>query len=147
VLVIPEFNKAGNLPEGVHEASWEEIVERFGQSLHRQRLLRGLRKGLESLKASGCKRVYLDGSFVTSKDLPGDFDCCWEVEGVAPELLDPVLLDFADRRAAQKAKFFGEFFLARVQVKGVGRTFFEFFQQDKNTGEPKGIIAIDLERF
>ena len=28
-----------------------------------------------------------------------------------------------------------------------GKTFLEFFQTDKRTGEPKGIIALDLRRW
>jgi hypothetical protein len=30
---------------------------------------------------------------------------------------------------------------------GSGRTFLEFFQTDKNSGDPKGIIALDLRRL
>jgi hypothetical protein len=28
-----------------------------------------------------------------------------------------------------------------------GKTFLEFFQTDKETGEPKGIVALDLRRL
>ena len=54
----------------------------------------GLRAALENLKAAGCRTVYLNGSFVTSKDLPNDYDACWEEPGVDPEALDSVLLTF-----------------------------------------------------
>jgi hypothetical protein len=54
--------------------------------------------------------VYVNGSFATAKERPGDFDACWEITGVDPALLDPVLLTFADRRAAQKARFSGSSF-------------------------------------
>ena len=69
---------------------------------------------LENLKAAGCRTVYVDGSFVTSKELPNDYDACWEEAGVDPETLDPVLLTFDAGRATQKAKI-----LRRV-VSGVG---------------------------
>jgi hypothetical protein len=62
-------------------------------------------------------------------------------------LLDPVLLDFSDRRAAQKAKFGGELFPAQLAAEPGGATFLEFFQHDRVTGEPKGIVAIDLEAW
>jgi hypothetical protein len=142
--MVPAFDENGNLPPGVHEATWPEIVDRFGTSEHRQELLSGLRAALDSLKAAGCKRAYIDGSLITNKDVPDDFDGCWEPDGVVPERLDPVLLDFSAGRAAQKVKFLGEFFIAETRVLGVGRTFLEFFQQDKETGDPKGIIGIDL---
>jgi hypothetical protein len=63
--------------------------------------------------------------------------------GVNVELLDPVLLSFAHGRAAQKAKYLGEFFPARL-TEGSGLTFLEFFQVDKDTGRAKGIILLDL---
>jgi hypothetical protein len=62
-------------------------------------LLIGLREALARLKAAGCRLVYLDGSFVTSKPQPEDFDACWGVTGVDVESLDPVFLDFSDSRA------------------------------------------------
>jgi hypothetical protein len=107
-------------------------------------LLTGLRAALEALRVAGCRRVYVDGSFVTAKEVPGDFDGCWEAEDVDYEALDPVLLDFRDRRAAQKAKFGGEMFVASWGADPEGARFLDFFQIDKNTGDAKGIVAIDL---
>src|ERR1700676_3010297 len=102
-MPIPELDPAtGNLPVGVHDASWQELVAAFGSNDTRQRLLDGLRRALLALKAAGCQRAYVDGSFVTAKETPGDFDGCWELAGVNASLLDPVLLDFAAKRAAQK---------------------------------------------
>jgi Family of unknown function (DUF6932) len=142
--MLPAFDENGNLPPGVHEATWVEIVERFGRTDHRRQLLSGLRAALDSLKAAGCKRAYIDGSLITNKAVPDDFDGCWDADGVVPERIDPVLLDFSGGQAAQKAKFLGELFIAEIKVFGGGKTFLEFFQQDKETGDPKGIIGIDL---
>jgi hypothetical protein len=147
-MPIPELEPAtGNLPVGVHDASWQELVAAFGSNDSRQRLLDGLRRALLALKAAGCQSAYVDGSFVTAKETPGDFDGCWEVAGVNPSLLDPVLLDFSARRAAQKAKYGGELFLANSPADPTGTVFLDFFQTDKVTGRPKGIVAIDLGRF
>lgn len=96
------------------------------------------------LRAAGCTTAYLDGSFITTKRRPGDFDVCWEMQGVNGRLLDPVLLDFSSGRAAQKAKYAGEFFPAETVEFASGMTFLEFFQTDKETGQAKGIVAIDL---
>ena len=79
--------------------------------------------------------------------MPGDFDWCWEPGGVDPGLLDPTLRNFDNKRKNQKAKYLGELFISSVQADGVGNTFLEFFQIDKYTGDPKGIIAIDLGTF
>ncbi|MCY3923413.1 MAG: hypothetical protein OXG27_13620 [Chloroflexi bacterium] len=104
----------------------------------------GLRSALESLTRAGCRTAYVDGSFVTDKELPNDFDACWEEEGVEPALLDPVLLTFDPGRTAQKAKFLGELFPASSMSGEDGLSFLEFFQTDRNTGERKGIVALDL---
>ncbi|MEM7758676.1 MAG: hypothetical protein AAF298_11195, partial [Cyanobacteria bacterium P01_A01_bin.40] len=75
-----------------------------------------------------------------------DFDVCWQDDNVDLKLLlelDPVLLDFSQKRAAQKAKYGGELFLASVPADALGQTFLEFFQRDRN-GNPKGIVEISL---
>jgi len=141
--LIPEFNAHGLLPEGIHSATWDEVRERFGGNERRRQLLAGLVAALLLLRAAGCRRVYINGSFVTAKEVPGDFDGCWEAQGVDPAALDPVLLDFRHPRTAQKAKFGGEMFIANSSAAPDGR-FLEFFQIDKNTGDAKGIVAIDL---
>ena len=104
----------------------------------------GFRAAAGNLKRAGCRTVYLDGSFVTSKDIPNDYDACWEEDGVDPALLDPVLLTFDPGRATQKAQYAGELFPASVIADAGGLSFLEFFQTDKDTGNPKGIISIDL---
>ncbi len=91
--------------------------------------------------------MYLDGSFVTAKPEPGDFDACWGVSGVEVERLDPLFLDFSNSRARQKARFLGEFFPADLPEGVTGKTFLEFFQMDKEAGNPKGILVIDLRRW
>lgn len=144
---IPAFQTDGNLPPGVHWGVWSEIEVRFGHSHHRRGLLRGLREAAEHLLRAGCKTVFIDGSFVTAKEQPGDFDACWDVDGVDPDGLDPVFFDFDNGRAAQKARFGGEFFPAQLPEGLSGKTFLEFFQSDRDTGNPKGIVGIDLGRW
>src|SRR5688500_10638 len=87
-----------------------ELVARYGSTPHRLALLSGLKAAVDALRAAGCRRAYIDGSFVTAKARPADFDACWEVDGVDLARLDPVLMTFAQRRAAQKQKYGGELF-------------------------------------
>ena len=140
-----QFEADGLLPPGVHWTKWEEFTREYGSNPWRQRLLSGLRAALENLKAAGCRTVYINGSFVTKKVLPNDYDACWDEDGVDPEALDPVLLTFDPGRATQKAKYMGELFPASVIASSEGLSFLQFFQTDKITGKPKGIMAIDLE--
>jgi hypothetical protein len=144
-VTIPPFGEGGNLPPGIHEATWDDIGTSFGGTAWRRELLAGLREALESLRAAGCRRVYIDGSFVTAEEAPGDFDACWEIAGVDAELLDPVLLDFSNARAAQKERFRGELLPAEAVASPDGTRYLDYFQRDKRTGERKGIVALDLE--
>ena len=115
-----------------------------GQVTGRLRLAAGIRAAIENLKSAGCQTVFVNGSFVTAKEVPNDFDACWEEAGVAPTFLDPVLLTFDLGGVTQKAKYLGELFPASSIADGDGFSFPEFFQTDKDTGGTKGIVAIDL---
>ena len=86
----------------------------------------------------------MDGSFVTDKAVPGDFDACWEAVGVDPDLLDSELLDFSNGRAAQKQRYGGELFPANTVAVPPNTRYLEFFQTNRHSGEAKGIVAIDL---
>jgi len=147
--VIPPFDPVSkNLPAGIHEATWDEILSRFGFTSHRLTLLAGIKEAFDALHAVGCQRAYLDGSFVSAKETPGDFDVCWETTGIDwVRLADvyPTILTFDNGRAAQKAKYGGELFPADQTADSLSqRRYLEFFQRDKRTGDPKGIVAIDL---
>jgi hypothetical protein len=124
--LIPEFDSKGLLPKGVHRANWQETVNRF-----------------DLLRDAGCRRVYLDGSFVTDREFPNDIDVCWDIDGVNPMSLNSVFFEFENERAAQKARFGAEFFPAQAPQRL--KTFLDFFQIDKQTGEPKGIIELLLD--
>ena len=143
--MLPVFDPdSGRLPPGEHVASWDEVVERFGWNEIRRRLLDGLAEVLELLAEAGCQRIWLNGSFVTAKDEPGDFDACWDTGGVDLDALDPVLLDLSNHRAAQKARFGGELFPNVVESQS-GLSFVEFFQNDRDTSR-KGIVVLHLSK-
>jgi hypothetical protein len=96
-------------------------------------------------RRAGCRTAYINGSFVTGKPRPNDYDLCWSIDGVDPERLDPVLLDFsAQGRRAMKTKYLGDLFPAEIPEGASGKAFLDFFQTDRRTGEPKGIVAVDL---
>jgi len=143
VLMIPPLDPStGYLPPGIHDVPWADVPPFFAGNSHRLTLLNGLLAALVNLAAAGCRLVILDGSFVTQKSLPSDYDGAWETVGVNPALLDPVLLDFSRGRAAMKLKYGGELFPASAQA-AAGICYRDFFQRDRN-GVPKGVIQIDL---
>lgn len=143
--MLPEF-EGGGLPPGIHHASWQEVRQRFGGHQRREWLLVGLQAVLEELARVGCTRVWLDGSFVTAKREPGDYDLVWDLDGVDHAALDPVLKDLAPPRQAQHDKYRGDV-LPNVIEGNSGMPFVEFFQQDAVTGRARGIVELNLEKF
>jgi len=148
--VIPEFDENGNLPPPNNFCEWEEFKERFSTTVPRQRLLKGLLRVMMKLKAAGCRIIYIDGSFVTSKEKPKDYDACWEDDGITLgdlKSVDPVLYNFARGRTQQKRLYRGEIFPASYPADEAGKNYLDFFQFDTRTNVRKGIIAIDLQRW
>ncbi|WOF43874.1 hypothetical protein KNJ79_02655 [Sphingopyxis indica] len=133
------------LPPGIHDTDFAEIEVVFATTPHRQKLFDGLKRAASALAQVGCTVLYIDGSFVTGKDHPGDFDACWDHRGMDLTRLDPVLLTFANKRAAQKKKYFGEMFWAFGPGNAGGTSFLELFQNDKESGRPKGILRVSLK--
>ena len=142
--MLPPFDPdTGRLPPGEHVASWDEVVERFGWNERRRRLLDGLATRSPCLVEAGCRRVWLNGSFVTAKDEPGDFDACWAIPTMSistpsthccwtsPTVAEP-------RRTGSAASS------SRTSSKPrSGLSFAEFFQNERDTSR-KGIVVIDL---
>ncbi len=118
-------------------------MQRFGWNQRRRRLLDGLAEAIELLAEAGCRRLWLNGSFVTAKDEPGDFHACWDVESVDLDAIDPLLLDLSPGRAKQKRRF-GEELFPNIIESGSGLLFTEFFQNDLDTGR-KGNVVIKSE--
>ena len=140
--MLPAFDERGNLPPGLHRAGWTESVQRFGYAEHRPALIAGMAGALASLGRAGCPAVYIDGSFVTAKRHPADYDGCWDDTGVNTGLLDPAPPNLGCQRRAQKAKHRGEPFPAGLPAGPDGPPYKEFFQLDRG-GEYKGIVEID----
>ena len=143
--MIPEYIEIPNapwrvLPAGMHQTSLEEVKSRFAINNHRRKLFIGLISACKSLKYSGVDLLYLDGSFVTEKPVPSDYDACWDTSNVDRELLNPVFLDFSNKRENQKREFGGEFFPYAGKFD-----FVDFFQTEKHSGERKGILLIKLQ--
>ena len=132
------------LPVGVHTCTLAEISAKFAQTPHRKILFDGFYRAVGDLRSAGCANVYLDGSFVTAKQHPNDFDAAWDPTGVDPHKLDPVFLNFDNNRAAQKAKYGGELFIATTYATIGGVNYLDFFQQDRHSGQKKGILLVKL---
>jgi hypothetical protein len=132
------------LPPGIHAVTLAEVEQTFSYNPRRRALFTGLVEATLHLSMVGCRRVLLDGSYVSAKPVPGDYDACWDPDGVDFVKLDPVFDDFDNGRANQKARFGGEFFPSTIIEADSGAVFAEFLQIDRFTGKKKGILAISL---
>ena len=138
--MMPPFDENGNLPPGVYLATLVEIGAHFAITPHRKRLFSRLRAVAENLKAANCQTLYLNGSFITNKEEPGDFDACWEPLGVNQNL-DPILLT---DRTARKGKYLGDIY-PRIPELTEGLDHLKAWQLDRDDNI-KGIIIIDLRK-
>jgi hypothetical protein len=74
-IMLPPFDESGNLPRGIHRASIEEIVDRFGHgSPEREVEIRELVDLIAWAGRNGVRRLIINGSFVTEKRDPNDVD-------------------------------------------------------------------------
>jgi hypothetical protein len=146
--MLPAFDARGNLPPGIHEASWETVVARFGGSPERRLLLAQLRAALDALAASGCRRAWLAGSFVghlerRSGRPPGDVDVGWDLAGVDLRrlaALAPALHPLRGSREGRRRRFGGDY-VAVAAPPEVG--VLAAFRRDRE-GRPKGIVLVRL---
>lgn len=141
---IPDLIGVGStwktLPSGIHTATLEQVETRFATNEKRKLIFEGFKKGVAELQIAGCKKIFLDGSFVSDKPEPGDFDACWEPIGINYSKLNPLFRDFEDSRKRQKEAFRGEFFPTNF-LGDEEKDILEFFQIDRY-GNRKGILQI-----
>lgn len=145
--MIPEFNEDGCLPPGIYEASFEEVKARFGFSGKRKKLLQGMADLLNQCRMLHCDILYVDGSFVTAKLSPGDYDACWDTTAEnREEVLNNVLHSLLESDSkTQKEYFGGEIYSAFSKAPLFPGIFIkDYFQMRKEGVGKKGIIMIKL---
>jgi len=72
--MIPSPNALGELPPGIHTATLDEVEAIFARTPRRRALFNGLLHAVQNLQAAGVRRVFIDGSFVTTKAAPNDVE-------------------------------------------------------------------------
>ncbi len=143
--MIPEPNANGELPPGVHPATMNEIKQRYATNPTRRAQYEGLTEACAGLAAARCPTLWLNGSFITTKDEPGDYDAAFDPDGIDWHHLGlhhPELMDFDHPRTTQKRRYQGEILPRYAGVADM----VDFFQHNRD-GQPKGIIAIDLTQL
>ncbi|MBS1991951.1 MAG: hypothetical protein JSS83_15620 [Cyanobacteria bacterium SZAS LIN-3] len=145
---LPSFDSDGQLPPGIYAIDRTALVTTFGGNARRRKLLQGLKAQLEILKQCGCKQVYLGGSFVSTKEKPGDFDGCFLLQDVDQnrlEALEPRLLGTNPDDSRRLERQYGGAFTAQDETCGRDSFgYLEFLQFDDRTGKHKGIVLLSL---
>lgn len=149
-MALPPFREDGWLPEGHHGATWEEVALRFAGEPESKRSL--VLAGLLRWRAAALEKgmaglVILDGSFVSSKETPGDFDLVFLYDEATEALLrkDPEARKLTDYQACRALGLLGDIFalpasLQRVSPLPGGLDMFDFDRR----GRPKGVIEVSL---
>lgn len=107
-------------------------------------MFKGLVDGVTALSKVGCSRLFLDGSFVTSKEIPRDHDTAWDPEGVNINVLDPVFYTKLNRKSAQKDKYRGDYLLTTNITTNRSTYMLNLFQTVRESpNKQKGILLID----
>jgi hypothetical protein len=74
--MIPAFNDNGYLPPGVHQATLDEVEDRFGRESELRRVqMESVRWLIDLARRGGAQRLIVNGSFVTDALEPNDVDC------------------------------------------------------------------------
>ena len=75
-MAIPDFKDLGDLPAGVHAATFPELIARFGAgSKQREAVTTRLKRVVDLAHATGAlDRLIVFGSYVTDKSDPNDVD-------------------------------------------------------------------------
>ncbi len=143
---LPAFNHRGKLPKGIYTLMWAEFVAHFSYNNQRQELLGGLMRAIRLLQQAGCRTIYVGGSFITSKQKPGDIDVVWEgatTDWLYLKQIAPVFFEMTPGSPRQKRMFGGEFFPAEGIELESGLTFLEFFQRDRHHRR-RGIVRLEI---
>ena len=142
--MIPDFRDDGYLPEGLHVATEAEATFRFGTDTpRRQRLALRLRRWIELSRAVSAKRLFVNGSFVTSKPDPNDVDA---VVWLPDDFIDRVADGNSEAMELETmllTRHPEEIFAA--EDRRDWEDWLEFFSRTRESdGRRKGVVEIEL---
>ena len=137
------FNENGLLPEGIHEVDLAGFEEFFGFNYKRRDMIdKGLIPFIRELKPFNVQKIYIDGSFVTQKENPGDIDGYVVTDSASP------LFEFVVNNTERwENEYRVEFYAALSDFSGQGsevdwQQF--FYNTSSDSSQKKGFIALNI---
>ena len=75
-MSLPNLNREGELPEGIHKTTIDEVVSQFGSGTSQREIVTArLQKIYQLAKGTGyLQRFLIFGSYITAKPEPNDID-------------------------------------------------------------------------
>ena len=148
-MAIPPFNSDGLLPPGIHDATLDEIRDRFGSfhgSDRRPNLFNSLLGLIAAVKRTDLfVAVVLDGSFVTAVAAPNDIDLILVLRRTHDWSRDPAVHEYNVLSRRRLRRQFGvDAFLAVDGDAGYDELVAFFGGVREHPAVRKGILRIDL---
>lgn len=149
-MSLPQFRQDGWLPSGHHAATWDEIAARFGgeRGSRRAAVLSSLIGWRDAARVRGLAgMVILDGSFVSDKRAPGDFDLVFLYDEVSERLVkgDTEARALTDFQACHDLGFQGDIFGLPFSLQRLSPLLsgLDMFDTDRQ-GQLKGVVEVIL---
>ena len=145
-MSLPPFRDDGWLPPGHYSIDWEEVANIFGgePDSKREALLFKLIRFRDDLRECGCVGIIvLDGSFISEKAAPEDFDVLLILQPNIQEMKDnnTRLSRLLDAEMAECDDGISVFY-APKNSKAISELY-SIFDQSK-AGSPKGVLEVEL---
>jgi hypothetical protein len=145
-LPIPAFREDGWLPVGHYPVTWDEVITHFGGGPKSKRamLTRKLLTFRDRLRSCGCVgRMVLDGSFISARTIPGDFDMLLVLQPNIQQMKDsdPYLSRLLDAEMSENRDGYSVFY-APENSSAIG---FLLPMWDKSKeGVAKGVVEVEI---
>jgi hypothetical protein len=149
-MPIPKLRKDGWLPVGIHDCTIEEIEKHFGRFKRTDRRIQLFDKLVDLVRNAWqtgfVKEFFIDGSFTSAKDEPGDIDLIIVLD--SKTYLDPKNeLTFADELALDKERLRKRYkfdVYSDVESTEDYHVHLDTYQKIRDTNVRKGILRLRL---
>jgi len=144
-MPIPDLDSEGNLPVGVHQASLEEVLDRFGSGTQqREAVSERLVRARHLASSTGMlARFVVFGSYVTAKHEPNDMDIVLVMQDDfrLSDCPEEALLLFDHERADRELKASVFWIRPAHLLAGSIEEFIEHWQVRRDGGR-RGIVEV-----
>jgi hypothetical protein len=135
------FNSQGFLHRTI-TLSHEELSHHFGTNPRRLRHLENALQFFRIFYACGCRFVYIDGSFVSTKIYPEDIDLCFDTTGIDSDKLEKEFPAFFEPNGV--GEIHRDLQCHIFTFSETSPRFFDMLSEDRE-GNPKGFIKLNLK--